>query len=114
MGRWKDFLAEWKARRAGRKYAPREISRSAREVIGPTGDLMSSAWETMAKGSDAYIDSFDRRIPPSIFISERDKKRLNRPIPMPERRIEAYRDDDDLTEEERAWGSQPPGSGNDS
>ena len=109
MGRLHDFIAEWKARRRGAKYTPRGIQKSAREVIGPTGDLMSSAWDRMAEGSDAYLDSFDRRIPPSIFVSERDKTRMNRPIPLAERRIEAYQDDsDDLTEEEIKWGNEPP------
>jgi len=108
MGRWKQFIAEWKARRAGARYAPRDIQRSARDVIGPTGDLLSSAWDRLEESGDAYIDSFDRRIPPSIFVSERDRKRFNRPIPLPERRIEAHGSDDELTEEERRWGSQPP------
>ena len=42
MGRWKDFVAEWRARRAGARHTPRDIQRSARDVIGPTGDLLSS------------------------------------------------------------------------
>jgi hypothetical protein len=108
VSRWRDFLAEWKARRAGARYVPRNIQRSARDVIGPTGDLLSSAWDRLEESGEAYIESFDRRIPPSIFVSERDKKRHNRPIPLPERRIEAHGIDDELTDEERAWGSQPP------
>lgn len=109
MGRIRSILAEWKARRAGRKFVSRDLSKSAREIIGPTGDLLSGAWETMAEGSDAYIDSFDRRIPPSIFVSERDRKRMNRPIPLPERAIEHYNEGDGLTAEEIEWGRGEPG-----
>ncbi len=108
MGRLKDFIAEWRARRAGARYTPRDIQRSAREIIGPTGDMLSSGWDAMAAGSDAYLESLDRRIPPSIFVSERDRKRMNRPIPLVERALEHYRDDDPLTAEEIEWGNEAP------
>jgi hypothetical protein len=112
VGRLGDFFAEWKARRAGSKYVSKDIQKSARHVIGPTGNGFSNAWDTMAESSDAYIESFDPRIPPSLFISQRDKTRLNQPIPLIERRLEAYNDDagDDLTADELDWGSQPPGA----
>jgi len=108
-GKWRNLRAEWRARRAGHKYSEDDISTSARHIIGPTGWMWSNAWDKMAEGSDAYNQSFDRRLPPSIFVSERDRKRMNRPIPLPERRIEHHgEEDDDLTDEEIAWGSQPP------
>lgn len=42
----------------------------------------------MARGSDAYVKSFDRRLPPSEFVSERDRGRANLPIPVAERCLE--------------------------
>jgi hypothetical protein len=41
----------------------------------------------MAKHQNAYIESFDRRVPPSIFVSERERSRHNIPIPLIERMI---------------------------
>jgi hypothetical protein len=110
MGRLGNLLTEWKARRAGREFVSRDIQKSARHVIGPTGNAFSNAWDAMAESSDAYVESFDPRIPPSLFISQRDRTRLNRPIPLVERRIEAYSEDDDgLSDDEIEWGGQPPG-----
>ena len=110
MSRLGNVLAEWKARRAGRKYVSKDIQKSAREVIGPTGNGFSNAWDTMAESSDAYVESFDPRIPPSLFVSQRDRTRLNQPIPLVERRLEAYNDGDDgLTADELDWGAEPPG-----
>ncbi len=56
----------------------------------------------MQEGKEAYVDSFDRRLPPSIFVSERDRRRHNIPIPLVERVIEdhaTHRPDDDLGDE---------------
>ena len=110
MGRLHNLLAEWNARRAGRAYVSKGIQKSARHVMGPTGYGFSNAWETMAESSEAFVHSFDPRIPPSLFISQRDRTRLNQPIPLVERRIEAHNDaDDGLSADEIEWGSQPPG-----
>lgn len=87
---WRSFTTEWKARRVGRRHLVSDISRSARDVIGPTGWMWSNGWDAMTKGSDAYVKSFDRRIPPSIFVSERDRTRNNIPIPLVERCIEDW------------------------
>ena len=110
MGRLGAFLEEWKARRAGGRFLSNDIRKSARDVIGPTGNGFSNAWDTMAESSEAYVESFNPRIPPSLFISQRDRTRLNLPIPLAERRIEAHNDDggDDLSADELKWGSQPP------
>lgn len=83
-----------------------DIQKSARHIIGPTGYNFSSAWDRMAEGSNAFVKSFDPRIPPSIFVSERDRTRLNHPVPLPERLISG--DPNPLTDEELAWGSTPP------
>ena len=111
MGRLSNFFTELKARRAGTRYVPRGIQKSARHVIGPTGNGFSNAWDRLAESGDAYLESFNPKTPPSLFISQREKTRLNQPIPVVERRIEAHNEDgsDDLTAEERDWGSQPPG-----
>ena len=87
---WRSFTSEWKARRAGRRHLERDLSKSAREVVGPTGAMWSNGWEAMAKGSDAYVKSFDPKIPPSIFVSERDRTRGNIPVPLVERCIEDW------------------------
>lgn len=110
MGRISDFFDEWKARRAGAKFVSRDIQKSARHIIGPTGSGYSSAWDKLAEGGEAYVESFERRIPPSLFISHRDKTRLNHPIPVVERRLEAHDDDgaDDLTPEELEWARGRP------
>ncbi len=76
------------ARRAGRKgMGPNDLGKAARHMAGPTGELWSNGWEQMATNKDAYLKSFDKTISPSLFVSERDRTRLNQPIPMPERAI---------------------------
>ena len=65
-----------------------DLSRSAREVAGPTGWMWSGGWDAMVRGSSAYVKSFDRRLPPSLFLSERDRHRHNIPNPLVERRLE--------------------------
>lgn len=47
----------------------------------------------MEKGSDAYVKSFDPKVPPSIFVSKRDMTRGNIPIPLVERCIEDWGQD---------------------
>ena len=70
------FISEWKARRAGRQSMERtDLSRAAREVVGPTGWMWSKGWEMMNEGKEAYVKSFDKRLPPSLFVSERDRTR---------------------------------------
>jgi hypothetical protein len=84
----RDFFKEWAARRSGRKkMGPNDLGKAARHMAGPTGELWSNGWERMAKDKDAYLKSFDNHIPPSIFVSERDRTRMNQPMPLPERAI---------------------------
>lgn len=52
--------------------------------------MFSRGWDAMAKGSAAYVKSFDRRLPPSLFVSERDRTRANIPIPLVERCLEDF------------------------
>lgn len=87
---WRALTAEWKARRAGRRHVADDIYRPARDVIGPTGWMWSNGWDAMQEGSEAYLRSFDPRVPHSMFISERDRTRSNIPIPLIERCIEDW------------------------
>jgi len=108
MTRLQRLRAAWRWRRPDAPGDRRDLQRSARDVMGPLGTGFSNAWDEMAKGSEAYVKSFDRRIPPSIFVSERDRSRFGQPMPLVERRIGAA--DDALTPEEIEWASRPPGS----
>lgn len=90
MGRLRDLRVEWKARRAGRRGVHSNIGRAARDITGPTGWVYSNAWEQLNQHSDAYVESFDRRIPPSLFVSERDRLRHRQPMPIVERCLEDH------------------------
>lgn len=86
--RFSETWQELRARRAGRQGMSTGIARATRDVTGPTGWVFSNAWQQLDDHGDAYMKSFDRRIPPSIFISERDRKRHGQPIPVAERCLE--------------------------
>lgn len=58
--------------------------------------------------------SFDQRIPPSIFVSDRDHRRHNQPMPLAERCIEdhpnsAQRHLDDVDPSQAEVGAPLPG-----
>ncbi len=89
--RWQSFWREVRARRAGRRGMTNPIARAARDVTGPTGWVFSNAWDKLDEHGDAYVKSFDRRIPPSLFVSERDRTRFQQPMPVAERCLEDYR-----------------------
>jgi len=93
MSRIKAFRAELSARRRGAKFAPRGIGRAARHIVGPTGFAYSSHWERLSENGRAYNASFDRRIPPSLHISQRDGRRAGWVIPLSERCIEDWNSD---------------------
>ena len=97
MSRWhelrswlKDLWVELRARRAGRRGVDSTIHKAARDVTGPTGWMFSGAWDKLDEYGDAYVQSFDRRLPPSIFVSERDRVRHGQPMPLVERCIEDH------------------------
>jgi hypothetical protein len=108
MSRFQRLRAAWRWRRPDAPCDRRDLQRSARDIMGPLGTGFSNAWDVMANGSEAYVKSFDRRVPPSIFVTARDRSRLGQPVPLVERRIGAP--DDALTPDELEWGSHPPGS----
>lgn len=92
---WKAIREEWHARRVGRRAIESDLPRSAREVIGPTGWMWSSGWDVMAENARAYVNSFEPKVPPSLFVSERDRRRYNIPIPVSERMLERHAWPDD-------------------
>lgn len=54
---------------------------------------MTATWDQLDEKGDAYMRSFDRRLPPSLHVSERDRTRANMPIPLVERCIEDWKAD---------------------
>ena len=93
MGWFNEFKLEWRARRAGRVHLENNIGRATRDIAGPTGWVVSPTWEAVDKSGDTYVKSFDRRLPPSTFVSERDRLRANMPMPLVERCIEDWGQD---------------------
>ncbi len=88
MGWFREFRAELKARRRGRKYMDRSIQKAARHIIGPTGWNWSNSWDHLDRDGDAYLRSFDPKVPRSIFLSKADENKANIPVPLVERCIE--------------------------
>lgn len=91
MSKLREFLDEWKARRAGRRHVSNNIYRSTRDITGATGWVTSRAWEHADRGGEAYTKSLDEpRLPPSLHISARDQVRSGLAMPLAERNIEGY------------------------
>ncbi len=90
MGWFKELRVEIKARRDGRRHVPSTIARATRDITGPTGYNVRNTLDQLEKHGDDYVRSFDRRLPPSTFVSERDRKRANLPMPVAERCIEDW------------------------
>jgi hypothetical protein len=103
MGWFRALVAELKARRAGRRHVPNEITRPTRDIIGITGWAMSSSWERLDSDRAAYMRSFDPRVPPSLHISARDRTRHNIPIPLVERGVEDWGKPDNSESETARW-----------
>lgn len=90
MNRLRALVVEIRARRAGRRGLTSDTARAARDVAGGIGAATSAAWDQMETNKSAYLKSFDRRLPPSLHISERDRVRAGDPIPTSERCIEDW------------------------
>lgn len=91
-------LRKWVSNGRGNKQhqAPTR-SRVIRDIVGPTGWVVSSAWQELDDHGEAYQNSFDRRLPPSLFVSDRDRLRASQPMPLAERCIEDWAvEDEDL------------------
>ena len=93
MGRLREWRLEWSARRAGRRFVSSNLGRATR-AMGGMG-ICHKGLHRIEKGGDTYAESFDRRLPPSIFVSERDRQRANRPIPVAERCLEDWSEPSD-------------------
>ena len=96
--RWKEFRAEVRGRSQGRRAMgnDKELFHSARGIVGAIGWSFSNAWELLERDDGAYMRSMEaeRRLPPSTFVSERDRTRHGTPMPLAERCIEDVRSDD--------------------
>jgi succinylglutamate desuccinylase len=102
MSRVKELLAEWKARRAGRRHVNSDVYRRTRDITGATGFVTSRAWAHAEESGEAYIQSFDEgRLPPSLHISARDQIRAGKAMPLAERCIEDLANPD--ATEPRPW-----------
>ncbi len=87
----REFGQNWAARRAGRRHVPNDIRRQARDVAGVTGWMYSKGWDELAKVEPSYLRSFETpRVPPSLHISERDRRRAGLAVPLAERCIEDH------------------------
>jgi hypothetical protein len=90
------FFQELWARRSGRAGLERNVlSTAARDLAGWTGWGTSAYWDRIDEGKDAYVKSLDPKIPPSIFVSQRDRTRQNIPVPLVERVLEDHVRSDD-------------------
>lgn len=84
-----ELWREWASRRAGRRHVRSDIRLHARDVAGITGWLYSRGWDQVASTSSSYRRSFeDPRIPPSLHVSERDRRRRGSVVPLVERCLE--------------------------
>ena len=108
----RSVLVEWRARRAGRKGMPHDVAlaRVVREVSGLPGSITPQGWEIVAEDPEGFVESFDEKLPPSLFVSERDRTRHGMPIPLVERAIEDHRKADvDLDELEKPGSESASG-----
>lgn len=70
------------------------LGHTMRELGGPFGPTIFGGpgshrvLDQIKDGHDAYQKSFNRQLPPSTFISERDRRRVNQAMPLSERLIE--------------------------
>ena len=78
--------------------------RQTRDITGPLGTAFSNAWDQLDEHGDAYMKSFGDQIPPSLFVSERDRVRMNQPMPVVERCIEDWRSGPGNTAATRPYG----------
>ncbi len=71
---------------------------AARGTMGAIGMNRSNAWDYLEKDNGAYLRSLekDAMIPPSLFVSERDRTRFGTPMPLVERCIEDHGDPEAL------------------
>lgn len=99
LARWaNDAFSEWAWRRTGRRHTPWKNASAAREITGPFGAPGSPAYRELERSTDRYVKSFDRHLPPSLHISERDRLRNGNAITLSERAIEDWQTDNRTTD----------------
>lgn len=92
---------------------------SARAIVGPTGNSFSRGWEMLEKDDGAYLRSLrpEHHLPPSLFVSERDRIRHGLPVPMVERCLEDHGDEESMPVQEwrtdELGRARPAGEGRD-
>ena len=95
---FKEQWAESQSRAAGRKAlgVDRDQFQTTRGITGMTGASLSGAYELLEKDDGAYIRSMQKEpvLPPSLFVSERDRVRYSEAVPLAERCIEDVGRDD--------------------
>ena len=88
----REFFVEVRARRAGRQaMGPNaEFFQTARGIVGATGNSFSNAWDHLDTDGDRYARSMQKNpvLPPSLFVSDRDRTRQGQPTPVVERCLE--------------------------
>lgn len=68
----------------------KDMFNATRGITGMIGASMSGAYDLLEKDDGAYLRSMEREptLPPSLFVSERDRVRLGKVVPLSERCIE--------------------------
>jgi len=84
-----------------------DMARRTRDVTGPTGYVFSNAWDKLEEHGDAYMKSFDEHLPPSLFVSERDRTRHNQAIPVLERCLGDHKERVAAVQRERTRINRP-------
>ncbi len=97
-GRGLRALDRWGTRPRSAARAPRGTAIAARQIMGPFGGVFSGPYDQVEKSSEAYLAYFDRRLPPSTHVSERDRLRHRGPVPLSERAIRDWRTDSRTTD----------------
>ena len=91
--RWfKELWLELEARSAGRRALghDNDFFTATRGITGVIGAPRSDAYDLLQKDQGAYVRSMKRepQLPPSLFVSERDRVRHGEAIPLAERCLE--------------------------
>lgn len=90
MGVLRNLITRWRTPRDWPAADPDDLSRAVLHTIGRNGYALSGSYDVIADGQKAYGESFDPRLPPSLFVSERDRTRSGMAMPLVERCIEDH------------------------
>jgi len=76
------------ARKSRLRLALREVFRASASGPGSSrAQRVKNTLETVVESNSAYRKSFNRQLPPSTFVSERDRLRFGQAVPVSERLI---------------------------